>query len=380
MPHQRYLLMLESLIYLLIPIIFIAFLILNRQQSQRQYKLMKQFAAHQQRQFEKLQEFTRNELNRQQQTLIMRQDYGDSVLRKEINEQLVHQNTHLHREISQLTALTEKRLINITESIQQYLSQNTTHQNSTLKDIISRLSKIDEAQKRLDSLANDVTGLKEILIDKRSRGAFGESQLKTLIDNILPAQYVQYQSTLSNGLRPDCLLKLPEPTGQLAIDSKFPLESYRKLYVNGTRNSAAAQQFAKDIRHHINDIAEKYILPPETAAGAIMFIPAEAIFAELHANFGEIIEYAHHRNVWLTSPTTLVAILTTAKTVIKDDATRKQAHLLREQLYHLKKEFQQFQGRMDNLAKHIEQAQKDVGDVHRSAKAITNQFYQLDEQ
>lgn len=374
---------------LLAPIIaLIALLILpsiirhNRETAEaNQRKLLQQLAAHQQDQLNKLQDFTRNELTRQQQTLTLRQDHSDATLRNELSTQIAHQNEHLHRELNHLANITETRLIQIGEHVNQRLNQTAGNHQDTLNDIIARLSRIDEAQKRLDQLASDITGLRDILADKRSRGAFGESQLKTLIDNILPAQHVRYQATLSNGRRPDCLLQLPAPTGQIAIDAKFPLDSYRQITnEQGQRDPTAARQFKQDIKKHIDDIANKYILPPETATGAIMFIPAEAVFAELHAHHGDLVEYAQHQNVWLTSPTTLAAVLTTARAVIKDDATRQQAHILREQLYHLHREFQQFQTRMDTLARHIDQAQKDAQDIHQSAREITTRFRTIDQQ
>lgn len=351
-----------------------AILMINRAlqlNRDKHIETLQQFAAHQQNQFGKLQDF----ILRQQDHSQLRQDKQHGELRQELNAQLARQNEHLHREIHYLAAITEKRLLDINNHVASKLEQGFYQQDHTVRDIIERLAKIDEAQKRLDQLAGDVGSLKDVLQDKKSRGAFGESQLHILIDNLFPAQYVSYQHTLPNNTRPDCLLHLPPPTGDLAIDAKFPLESYRKI----AQSPQHANQFGRDVKKHINDIADKYICPPYTAEGAILFIPAEAIFAELHANHLDVIEYAQHRNVWLTSPTTLAAVLTTAKAVLKDDATRRQAHLLREQLYLLRQEFQQFQSRMDALARHIGQAQQDVSDIHRSAQAISQKFHQLDE-
>lgn len=337
----------------------------------KQIETLQQFAAHQQNQFGKLQDF----ILRQQEHGQLLQSQQQGALRNELNAQLARQNEHLHREIHHLSAITEKRLLDISAHVGERLEQGFHQQDHTVKDIIERLAKIDEAQKRLDQLAGDVGSLKDVLQDKKSRGAFGESQLHLLIDNLIPAQYVSYQHTLPNGKRPDCLLHLPPPTGDLVIDAKFPLESYRKI----AQAPQYAVQLAKDVKKHIDDIADKYICPPHTADGAILFIPAEAIFAELHANYPDIIDYAQHRNVWLTSPTTLAAVLTTAKAVLKDDATRRQAHLLREQLYLLRQDFVQFQERMNALARHIGQAQQDVNDIHRSAQSISEKFHQLDE-
>lgn len=353
-------------------ILSILLLILIFQQSRHTTReQLQQLATYQQNQLEKLGQYLREQQNQDNIRLAQSQ----AQLRQEISAHIAHQNDHLHREIHHLANITEQRLQQIGNHMNSRLAHTDTSNQNTLKDIIARLAKIDEAQKRLDHLASDVTGLRDILTDKRSRGAFGETQLNMLIDNILPAQHISYQTTLSNGRRPDCLLLLPAPTGKLAIDAKFPLESYRQLL-----NGASPAQFKKDIKKHINDIAEKYICPPETAAGAILFLPAEAIFAEIHANHPELVEYAHHKHVWLTSPTTLAAILTTAKSAIKDDATRKQAHQLREQLYQLHQSFTAFQQQMDTLARHIEQAQRDVGDIHRTSKDISNRFHAIDQQ
>lgn len=366
--------LLFSLCTLFLLLIFTVILFFSRALQftrDKQIETLQQFAAHQQDQFSKLQDF----ILRQQDHSQLRQDQQQGELRNELNAQLARQNEHLHREIHHLSAITERRLLDISAHVGERLEYSFHQQDHTVKDIIERLAKIDEAQKRLDQLAGDVGSLKDILQDKKSRGAFGETQLHILIDNLIPAQYVSYQHTLPNAKRPDCLLHLPPPTGNIAIDAKFPLESYRKL----SQGAQYATQFAKDVKKHIDDIAEKYICPPHTAEGAILFIPAEAIFAELHANHAEVVEYAHYRNVWLSSPSTLAAILTTAKAVLKDDATRRQAHLLREQLYLLHQEFSLFQHRMDALARHIGQAQQDVSDIHRSAKSISQRFQHLDE-
>jgi len=174
---------------------------------------------------------------------------------------------------------------------------------------------------------------------------------------------------------------LPEPTSNIAIDAKFPLENYQKLSnpsLSEHERTAAQQQFRLDVKKHIQDIAEKYIIPEETSDGAIMFIPAEAVFAEIHGSYPDLIELSHRSKVWLVSPTTLMAILTTARAVIKDAATRKQIHIIQEHLVLLGKDFERFQERMDNLAKHIEQAHTDVEAVHKSAKKISGRFNSIE--
>lgn len=352
------------------------------QQSQWQLEQLQQLASHQQEQLLKLREFTKSALYDQQSTLLDRQHQQSAQLRQELSQHLNAQREHLSREVTNLSQTTEKRLNYISTQVENRLSKGFTSTQSIFQDVLKRLTRIDEAQKRIDQLSSDVTSLRDVLTDKRSRGAFGEVQLKALVDNVLPPQHVSYQASLSNGKRPDCLIHLPEPSGTIAIDAKFPLESYRALYQDSNQSPAQQQQLRRqlrqDVKKHIKDIASKYILPPETALGAIMFIPAEAIFAELHAYHSELIDEAYHMGVWLTSPATLMAVLTTAKSVIKDDATRRQAHQLREQLYQLNQDFGRFQTRMDNLARHIDQAGKDVAEVQTSARKISNRFSDIE--
>lgn len=290
--------------------------------------------------------------------------------------------------VGALTHDTKAQLAQLTQLVQQQLQQGFEKNATTFQDVIKRLTVIDEAQRKITELSNSVVGLQDILNDKKSRGAFGEVQLENLIRNMIPAQHVAFQHTFSNGKRVDCLLQLPEPSGNIAIDAKFPLEAYQKLQIlapNDAQYKSAVSLFRQDIQKHIKDVAEKYILPPETGDGAVLFIPSESIFAEIHANHMDVVESAHRQKVWLVSPTTLMAVLTTAKAVLKDDATRKQIHIIQEHLHALAQDFDRFEKRMDKLTRHIDQAQQDVGDIATSAKKITRRFQriesvQLDEQ
>jgi len=248
--------------------------------------------------------------------------------------------------------------------------------------VLKRLALIDEAQKKITELSSNVVSLQEVLADKRSRGAFGEVQLNALIANVLPAQSYALQHQLSNGRQVDCMLFLPEPSGNLAIDSKFPLESYQRMTDISLAESdrlKAERQFKQDVRKHISDISERYIIPGETADSALMFIPAEAIFAEIQDHHPDLVDVSHQTRVFLVSPTTLMAILNTARAVIKDDATRKQVHIIQEHLRMLAKDFSRFQTRMDKLASHIDQAQKDVSEVHISARKISGRFEKIEQ-
>jgi len=241
---------------------------------------------------------------------------------------------------------------------------------------------IDEAQNKITELSSNVVSLQEVLSDKRSRGAFGEVQLNSLIRNVIPEQHFSLQHTLSNGKIADCALFLPEPTGTVIIDAKFPLESYRKMTditLGEFDRKAAERQFKVDIKKHIKDISDKYLIDNETSDGAIMFIPAEAVFAEIHSHHADLVEYGNKRRVWLASPTTLMAILTTARAVIKDQATREQIHIIQAHLSELAGDFSRFRIRFDNLAKHIDQAAVDVKQIHTSAHKISTRFEKIEQ-
>lgn len=299
------------------------------------------------------------------------------LLERRLSEQLLQQN----KEAAEIQKAINERLKDITLHVEKRLNEGFEKTTSTFTDIVKRLALIDDAQKKLTELSSNVVSLQEILIDKRSRGAFGEMQLKNLVENMLPAENCSFQHTLSNGLRADCMLFLPEPTGNIVIDSKFPLENYQLMtnYESSEAGKKKAQQaFRQDIKTHINDIASKYIIPGQTSDGAVMFIPAEAVFAEIHAHFPDLVEYAQRSNVWLTSPTTLMAVLTTARAVLKDHATKKHIHIIQEHLRLLSNDFGRFETRMDNLAKHIDQAHQDVQKVHTSAKKITTRFAEIE--
>lgn len=300
---------------------------------------------------------------------------------RQINNVLLRTTTSLSQQFDKLNQSTQENLLKISESVDIKLAKGFEKTNETFTNIISRLAIIDDAQKKITDLSKNVVSLQEILSDKRSRGAFGEVQLNTLIQNCLPTNSYHLQHTLSNGSRVDCLLLLPEPTGKIAIDAKFPLENYKK-YADNERSEnerlTAKQQFKVDIKKHIQDISQKYIIPGETGDGALMFIPAEAIFADIHSAHPDLVEYAMQARVWLASPSTMMAILTTACAVLKDSATRQQVHVIQEHLRLLAQDFTRFEKRMDNLSRHIQQAHSDVEQVQTSAQKITKRFTQIE--
>ena len=282
---------------------------------------------------------------------------------------------------NELHEILQKRLNEISGQVEQRLDKGFEKTTETFIDVVKRLALIDEAQKRITELSSNVVSLQEVLTDKRSRGAFGEVQMAGLISNIMPEESYALQHTLSNGTRVDCMMFLPDPTGNIAIDSKFPLDSFQKMMDNDAVDAdriAAEKQFRLDIKKHIKDIASKYIISEETADGAIMFIPAEAVFAEIHAHQPALVEEAQRARVWIVSPTTLMAVLTTARAVLKDSATRKQVHIIQEHLVNLAKDFDRFRKRMDNLSKHIQQANRDVEEVNISATKISGRFEKIE--
>ncbi|MCL5261335.1 MAG: DNA recombination protein RmuC [Gammaproteobacteria bacterium] len=315
-------------------------------------------------------------------TIIESLQSGMQDIRLQITSVLTANATQLGQQLDKLTSDTDARLKEISGQVEKRLTEGFEKTTATFTDIVKRLALIDAAQQKITDLSNNVISLQEILTDKRSRGAFGEVQLSALIHNVIPAEHIKMQYTLSNGKRADCILFLPEPTGNIVIDAKFPLESFQRLYnVDSTEaeRNLAKQQFRIDIKKHIKDIAEKYIIPGETADGALMFIPAEAVFAEIHGHYPDLVEFSHKSKVWMVSPTTMMAILTTARAVIKDAATREQVHIIQEHLLMLSKDFERFQIRMDNLAKHINQAHSDVEDVHKSSKKILSRFASIEQ-
>lgn len=318
------------------------------------------------------------------QTLKVLQDsltQGLQETRTQIREALSHHSEETGKRLEQLTTTTDARLKEMNTDVAKQFTQGLEKNAETFTNIVKRLAIIDAAQQRITELSGSVLSLQQILTDKRARGAFGEVQLSGLIHNLMPEKSFAMQHTLSNGKRADCILFLPPPSGSIVIDAKFPLESFKLIVDNAlpeAERKSAEQRFKGDIKKHIQDIAERYILPPETADGAVMFIPAEAVFAEIHSHHGELVEYAHRLRVWMVSPTTLMAVLTSARAVLKDAAAREEIHQIQKHLMHLATDFARFQKRMDNLAKHIEQASSDVKDVYISANKITQRFEQIE--
>jgi len=294
---------------------------------------------------------------------------------------LGHVALQLSNSMESLTRSINERLEQISGRVSERLDEGFKKTNETFVNVMARLATIDEAQKKIDGLTTNVVSLQELLGDKKARGAFGEVQLEALVRNLLPPGSFEFQYTLGNGTRADCVLKLPEPTGLVAVDSKFPLENYHRMFAaeaSDLERRAAQAVFRADLRKHIDAISSKYIIANETSDGAVMFVPAEAVFAEIHAYHAEVVGYAMQKRVWIVSPTTLMAVLNTARAVLKDVETRRQIHIIKDALGKLSKDFARFDERMQKLAAHIDLAQKDVQEVQISSKKITGHFARIE--
>lgn len=319
-----------------------------------------------------------------QLNLNLRQGLSEQGLAQQTMLQSALQSTtqSLTQSIEALTKIVDARLDEMSGKVSERLEEGFKKTNETFVSVMARLATIDEAQKKIDGLSTNMVSLQELLGDKRSRGAFGEVQLEGLVRNVLPPNSYAMQHTLSNGARVDCALFLPEPTGMVAVDSKFPLENYHRMYdrtLSEVVQAQATKQFKADIKKHIDDISQKYMIANETSDGAVMFIPAEAVFAEIHAYHHEVVEYAMQKRVWLVSPTTLMAVLNTARAVLKDVEMRKQVHIIKDELGKLSKDFDRFDTRMKKLADNIRQAHEQAQDVHISSQKISRRFAQIEQ-
>jgi len=303
----------------------------------------------------------------------------------DLHQGLTQQGDRLGRNLiessERLSTKIDQRLDQIAGKVDERLEEGFKKTNDTFVSVMQRLATIDEAQKKIETLTGSVVSLQELLGDKRSRGAFGEVQLEALVRNVLPPAAFDFQYTLSSGTRADCVLRLPPPTGMVAVDSKFPLENYHRMFdreADEAERALAQKQFKADVRRHVDDIARKYIIAGETSDGAVMFVPAEAVFAEIHAYNFEVVEYANAKRVWIVSPTTLMAVLNTARAVLKDVETRRHIHVIKEELGKLGVDFSRFDERMKRLADHIRQAHQDAEDVQVSSRKISQRFQQIE--
>lgn len=274
----------------------------------------------------------------------------------------------------------EKRLNQINDKVNERLDDNFAKTNKTFTNILERLSRIDEAQKKIDTLSTDIVSLQSILTDKKSRGIFGEINLKHILVSIFGERndlVYRLQYTFPNTTIADAVIFAPEPLGTVAIDSKFPLEHYQKMVdknLSKLERSVAEKEFKNDVKKHIDAIAAKYIIPGVTSNQAIMFLPAEALFAEINAYHSDLVEYAHKKRVWICSPTTLISTFTVIEVLLKNMERDKYTSIIHDELNKLGIEFNRYKDRWDKLSRSIETVNKDIESIHVTTDKITKRF------
>ncbi len=299
---------------------------------------------------------------------------SQSAYQGRVSEQLQAQERLLAKEM-------QERLGDFSKKVGDSLQDSATRSQSTLTDLRERLAVIDKAQQNITALSAQVVGLQDILANKQARGAFGEIQLRDIVEPILPPSAYAFQVTLANGKRADCLLRLPNPPGSIVIDAKFPLESYQAMRdaADEAAELQARRAFAGDVRKHIQDIAGRYILLGETAESALMFLPSEAVYAELHANFRGIVEESYRARVWIVSPTTLMATLNTVRAVLKDVHMREQADIIQKEIWHMTQDVGRLDKRVGNLESHFNMARRDIDEIRTSATKIVRRGERIGE-
>ena len=276
--------------------------------------------------------------------------------------------------------LMENRLAEVQRFMGESLTGSSMRTARSLGDLQQRLETIDKAQANIEKLSGNVLSLQDILANKQTRGAFGEIQLHDIVAKALPPDAYTMQATLSNGKRADCLIHLPNPPGPLAIDAKFPLEAYEALRraENPRQVQEANMALRAAVRTHIKAISDKYIIEGETADGALMFLPSEAVYAELHANFPEIVREGFAARVWIVSPTTCMATLNTMRAILKDARLREQTGAIRKELAELYKDIERLSERVGNLDRHFGQAAKDIEEIKISSDKAGKRARRLD--
>lgn len=265
------------------------------------------------------------------------------------------------------------RLDQVSHKVGQSLNETQEKSTKNLKDLHERLALIDRAQKNIETLSGEVSGLQNLLSNKQARGAFGEKQMQDLIENYMPPNAYTFQATLSNGKRADALIHLPNDQGDVAIDAKFPMEAWRRLddAESDFDKTAAQRSFRGDMRVHIKAIADKYLIFGETYDVALLFLPSEAVYAEMHTNFPDIVEMGFAQKVMIVSPTTFMATLHTMRAVMKDAAMREQAHIIQREVGVMADDVRRLSDRATKLQTHFKQIEADVSGIITSSGKIT---------
>ena len=281
----------------------------------------------------------------------------------------------------EVTKKVEERLTEMMKHFGDGMEKSRLTQQTTMGELKERLVLIDAAQKNIEELSSQVVSLQDILSNKQARGAFGEIQLADLVRSIMPPSAYSFQATIGGNKRVDCLLTLPNPPGAIAIDAKFPLESYRAVVNAKDENDriVARKTLAGDVLKHVRDISEKYIVPGETAESALMFLPSEAVYAELHANLADVIEKSWRAKVWIVSPTTLMATLNTIRAVLKDAQMREQAHVIQREVSLMLTDVERLDSRVGKLETHFRQAEDDIRQIRVSADKLTKRGGRIEE-
>ena len=304
---------------------------------------------------------------------------------KEIGEFKNDFSRSLTNDFNNQTERLDNRLMLINDKVNERLDENFEKTNKTFTNVLERLSKIDEAQKKIDTLSGDIVSLQSVLTDKKTRGIFGEVNLEHILINVFGknnTKVYQMQYAFENDTIADCVLFTPEPLGTIAIDSKFPLEHYQMMVDRNNSIEVRNQTeklFKTDMKKHIDAISSKYIIPGVTSDQAILFLPAEAIFAEVNAYHTELLEYAYKKRVWITSPTTLISTLTTIQIILKNIERDKFAKIIHGELRLLDEEFKRYKDRWDKLYRSIETVSKDVKDIHTTTDKITKRFNSINQ-
>ena len=299
---------------------------------------------------------------------------------KEIGEFKVNFASDIRKDFDALDEKVERKLTEINNRVTERLDQSLEKTNKTFANVLERLSKIDEAQKKIDGLGADIVSLQSILTDKKTRGIFGEVNLQFILENAfggVNTGIYDLQHKMSNGYIADAILYAPAPLGTIAIDSKFPLENYERMTnknLSKEERAVAEKQFKIDFKKHIDAIASKYIIPGETSNEAILFLPAEAIFAEVNAYHNDILNYAYSKKVWITSPTTLMSTLTVIEMILKNMERDKYAKIIHDELNKLSVEFARYKERWDKLARNINTVSKSVEELNTTSDKITKRF------
>ncbi len=304
------------------------------------------------------------------QTVSDTQANAQAQMVQSIEARMAHVQQQMQDRLAENAARSARSLAEMQERMSATLHGSSKQTTTSLTQLQERLAAIDKAQDNITKLSGDVLSLQDILSNKQTRGSFGEIQLRDIVSKALPSDSYSLQATLSNGKRPDCLIHLPNPPGPIVIDSKFPLEAYEALRRAKTEaeTRAAAQQMKVAVRVHLNAIADKYILEGETAEGALMFLPSEAVYAELHTNFPELVREGFEKRVWIVSPTTCMATLNTMRAILKDARMREQAGAIRRELGNLNKDVERLAMRVGNLDRHFSQARRDVEEIKVSSE------------